>query len=85
MFADTAIRVAYAHARRALVARYGEPRSAAGEVQPLVVFGMGKLGGGELNFSSDIDLVLLFPRARRDRRRAAASTTRNSSRASGSD
>ena len=30
-------------------------------VQPLVVFGMGKLGGGELNFSSDIDLVFLFP------------------------
>ena len=22
---------------------------------------MGKLGGGELNFSSDVDLVLLFP------------------------
>jgi glutamate-ammonia-ligase adenylyltransferase len=27
----------------------------------LLVLGMGKLGGGELNFSSDIDLVLLFP------------------------
>ena len=43
------------------MARYGEPRSAAGEPQPLVVIGMGKLGGGELNFSSDVDLVLLFP------------------------
>ena len=31
------------------------------EMQPLVVVGMGKLGGGELNFSSDVDLVLLFP------------------------
>ncbi len=60
-FADTAIAAALAHARRALVARYGEPRSAAGEAQPLVVIGMGKLGGGELNFSSDVDLVLLFP------------------------
>jgi len=60
-FADTAIAAALAHARRALVARYGEPRSAGGEVQPLVVIGMGKLGGGELNFSSDVDLVLLFP------------------------
>ena len=30
-------------------------------MQPLVVIGMGKLGGGELNFSSDIDLVFLFP------------------------
>ena len=24
-------------------------------------WGWGKLGGGELNFSSDVDLVLLFP------------------------
>ena len=48
-------------ARQSLVARYGEPRSPSGEAQPLIVLGMGKLGGGELNFSSDIDLVLLFP------------------------
>ncbi|HEV2285516.1 MAG TPA: hypothetical protein VGR80_05695, partial [Steroidobacteraceae bacterium] len=60
-FADTAIRGAAAFARHALIERYGEPRSAAGETQPLVVVAMGKLGGGELNFSSDVDLVLLFP------------------------
>src|SRR3989440_4419480 len=60
-FADAAIDAAVRIARRALVARYGEPRSAAGEAQPLIVIGMGKLGGGELNFSSDVDLVLLFP------------------------
>ena len=60
-FADAAIRTALAYARHGLVARYGEPRSATGEIQPLVVIGMGKLGGGELNFSSDVDLVPLFP------------------------
>jgi [glutamine synthetase] adenylyltransferase / [glutamine synthetase]-adenylyl-L-tyrosine phosphorylase len=60
-FADAAIRVAATHARQALAARYGEPRSAAGAAQPLVVLAMGKLGGRELNFSSDVDLVLLFP------------------------
>lgn len=60
-FADTALNVAAAHARQALVARHGEPRSAAGELQPLVIVGMGKLGGAELNFSSDVDLLLLFP------------------------
>jgi [glutamine synthetase] adenylyltransferase / [glutamine synthetase]-adenylyl-L-tyrosine phosphorylase len=60
-FADAAIGYALECARRALAERYGEPRSAAGEVQPLLVLGMGKLGGGELNFSSDVDLVLLFP------------------------
>ncbi|MBV8783038.1 MAG: bifunctional [glutamate--ammonia ligase]-adenylyl-L-tyrosine phosphorylase/[glutamate--ammonia-ligase] adenylyltransferase [Gammaproteobacteria bacterium] len=60
-FADTAIDTALTQARRTLVARYGEPRGAAGAAQPLVVIGMGKLGGAELNFSSDVDLVLLFP------------------------
>jgi [glutamine synthetase] adenylyltransferase / [glutamine synthetase]-adenylyl-L-tyrosine phosphorylase len=60
-FADSAISAALTPARAQLVARYGEPRSAAGEAQPLLVIGMGKLGGGELNFSSDVDLVLLFP------------------------
>ena len=59
--ADAAISGALAHARDALVARYGQPRSAAGAPQPLVVIAMGKLGGRELNFSSDVDLVLLFP------------------------
>jgi [glutamine synthetase] adenylyltransferase / [glutamine synthetase]-adenylyl-L-tyrosine phosphorylase len=60
-FADAAIGAAVDYARHALSARYGEPRSASGELQPLLVIGMGKLGGGELNFSSDVDLVLLFP------------------------
>ena len=60
-FADAAINVAVQYARGGLVARYGEPRSADGAVQPLVVLAMGKLGGGELNYSSDVDLVLLFP------------------------
>ena len=60
-FADAAIGAAVTQARATLVARYGEPRSEGGALQPLVVIGMGKLGGGELNFSSDVDLVLLFP------------------------
>ncbi len=60
-FAECAIRQAYQHAMRALTARHGVPRSAGGIGQELIVVGMGKLGGGELNFSSDIDLVFLFP------------------------
>ncbi|MCU0935856.1 MAG: bifunctional [glutamate--ammonia ligase]-adenylyl-L-tyrosine phosphorylase/[glutamate--ammonia-ligase] adenylyltransferase [Gammaproteobacteria bacterium] len=35
----------------------GRPRTQAGEPQQLVVLAMGKLGGRELNFSSDVDLV----------------------------
>jgi glutamate-ammonia-ligase adenylyltransferase len=60
-FAQCAIQQAQQHARRILTQRFGVPRSAAGVAQELIVVGMGKLGGGELNFSSDIDLVLLFP------------------------
>src|SRR5215469_17555654 len=60
-FADAAIDVACRHAWGPLVARYGEPRSASGHIQPLVIIAMGKLGGAELNFSSDVDLVMLFP------------------------
>src|SRR5262249_44210748 len=60
-FADQAIVSSLAFARAALVARSGEPGAAEGAAQPLLVIGMGKLGGGELNFSSDVDLVLLFP------------------------
>ncbi|RUO40674.1 bifunctional [glutamate--ammonia ligase]-adenylyl-L-tyrosine phosphorylase/[glutamate--ammonia-ligase] adenylyltransferase [Pseudidiomarina aestuarii] len=41
--------------------RFGTPRTADGEPQPLLVIGMGKLGGGELNFSSDIDLIFAYP------------------------
>lgn len=39
----------------------GEPRGAeSGERQGLVVIGMGKLGAGELNYSSDIDLIFAY-------------------------
>jgi glutamate-ammonia-ligase adenylyltransferase len=60
-FADAAIATACDHAARDLVRTYGEPRNVRGELQPLIVLGMGKLGGGELNFSSDIDLVFVYP------------------------
>lgn len=40
---------------------WGTPTNSAGEAQPMLVLGMGKLGGGELNFSSDIDLIFTYP------------------------
>jgi len=40
---------------------YGVPRDNEGNRQRLVIIGMGKLGGRELNFSSDIDLIFAFP------------------------
>ena len=44
-----------------LVERYGTPRGADGSAQQLIVIGMGKLGGRELNVSSDIDLIFVYP------------------------
>ena len=41
--------------------KYGIPRSESGEQQYLVVLGMGKLGARELNLSSDIDLIFVYP------------------------
>ncbi len=43
-------------------ARYGSPRgSESGAVQNMLVVAMGKLGGGELNVSSDVDLIFVYP------------------------
>lgn len=43
-----------------VASRHGVLREASGQAQRLVVFGLGKLGGRELNFSSDIDLIYAF-------------------------
>ncbi len=42
------------------IERFGVARDQNGAAVALIVFGMGKLGGEELNFSSDIDLIMSF-------------------------
>ncbi len=54
------IEAALAAAERMLAQRHGVVRDATGEPQRLLVLGLGKLGGGELNFSSDVDLILAY-------------------------
>jgi [glutamine synthetase] adenylyltransferase / [glutamine synthetase]-adenylyl-L-tyrosine phosphorylase len=44
-----------------LCRQLGTPTGRGGAPQQLVVLGMGKLGARELNFSSDVDLILAFP------------------------
>ena len=61
MLAETALRSATLLNHRALAADFGEPRDENAEAQELVIVGMGKLGGRELNVSSDIDLVFVYP------------------------
>jgi len=59
--ADRLLDAAAGFAERQLHDRYGVMRNADGAPVSMVILGMGKLGGRELNFSSDIDLILLFP------------------------
>ena len=58
--ADAMLQVAVEGAERELNPRYGTPRTSEGSRTSFAVLGMGKLGGRELNFSSDIDLIFLF-------------------------
>lgn len=58
--ADACVQAAIHYARRKLVAQRGEPRAADGRRARFVALGMGKLGGVELNYSSDIDLIFLY-------------------------
>jgi [glutamine synthetase] adenylyltransferase / [glutamine synthetase]-adenylyl-L-tyrosine phosphorylase len=58
--ADACILAAASAARLHLEPVFGTPRTANGAEPSFIVLGMGKLGGRELNFSSDIDLVFLY-------------------------
>ena len=58
--AETCLRLALAALEGEFAERHGVMRDSEGVAQSLVVFGLGKLGGGELNFSSDIDLVYAY-------------------------
>jgi glutamate-ammonia-ligase adenylyltransferase len=59
--ADTCVETAMAVLYEKLRATHGVPVDKNGNPQKIIVLGMGKLGAGELNFSSDIDLIFAFP------------------------
>lgn len=46
---------------RQLVREWGQPCNRDGEPQHFVIVAMGKLGAGELNLSSDVDLMFTYP------------------------
>jgi glutamate-ammonia-ligase adenylyltransferase len=61
-FADFAVRTHLDALSRDMRALHGTPIGAeSGKAQELIVLGMGKLGGDELNVSSDIDLIFVYP------------------------
>lgn len=63
LLAECCIAQAQAWWHKQLAARHGEPLGPEGEAQQLLVIAMGKLGAGELNLSSDIDLIFTYPDA----------------------
>ena len=61
LFAEQTVAIAIDAIRSDLKIRFGIPWSAETNCEvPLMVVGMGKLGGYELNLSSDIDLIFLY-------------------------
>ncbi len=59
-FADACIDASLSFLYRQHCLANGVPHGISGP-QQLVVIGLGKLGGSELNFSSDVDLIFLYP------------------------
>jgi glutamate-ammonia-ligase adenylyltransferase len=64
ILAEVLIQKVYALCDQSLQALYGMPRGAIRTQKKapaaFTILGMGKLGGGELNFSSDVDLLYLY-------------------------
>ena len=60
LLASAIVEVAYRWARNDLVQILGEPLNAENQPCQFVVLALGKLGGSELNYSSDIDLVMVY-------------------------
>jgi [glutamine synthetase] adenylyltransferase / [glutamine synthetase]-adenylyl-L-tyrosine phosphorylase len=60
ILAEAALEVALAEAVANVSGRFGEPRREGGERSVLCTLGMGKLGGGELNAGSDVDVIFFY-------------------------
>ncbi|MCG2576677.1 bifunctional [glutamate--ammonia ligase]-adenylyl-L-tyrosine phosphorylase/[glutamate--ammonia-ligase] adenylyltransferase [Dechloromonas sp. XY25] len=61
LLADVTTNFALDYYHRQLADSYGEPLDSQSRPQRLLVIGMGKLGGRELNVSSDVDYIFIYP------------------------
>ncbi len=59
--ADSLIEASVCYSERELRQRFGVPRDPNAHELRLIILAMGKLGGRELNFSSDVDLIFVYP------------------------
>ncbi len=58
--AEVVVEAAYRLCREELEAEYGEPLLPSGAVCPVAVLGLGKLGGREMGFASDLELMFVY-------------------------
>ncbi len=58
--ADAVVRQAWSLGWKAMVEKYGTPRTAGGLAARWAVFGLGKLGGQALGYASDLELICVF-------------------------
>jgi glutamate-ammonia-ligase adenylyltransferase len=63
LLAEACIQVALDYLHPIVADHFGRPIDSWGNEQKLLVIAMGKMGGGELNLSSDIDLIFAYPEA----------------------
>jgi [glutamine synthetase] adenylyltransferase / [glutamine synthetase]-adenylyl-L-tyrosine phosphorylase len=73
--ADASLEVALRYAQKQLRRRFGEPITEADDPARCVILAFGKLGGKELNYSSDIDLMFLYDEEGKTRGARTASIT----------
>ena len=59
--ADVCLQAAVSFHSAALEEKHGVPLNSRGTAQKLIVIGLGKLGGCELNLSSDVDIIFCYP------------------------
>jgi len=60
ILADVVLEATLKLVRKDLDAKFGTPTDQSGERVPFAVMGLGKLGGLELNFDSDVDLMYVY-------------------------
>ncbi len=58
--ADASIEIAMQHALRTTAKKFGSPTTTQGSPARLAALAFGKLGGDELNYSSDLDLMFVY-------------------------
>ena len=58
--ADACVNASLQWSEQYYLVLYGQALDSKGQPQSMIVIGMGKLGGNELNLSSDIDLIFAF-------------------------